>query len=147
MLYVGSFSIYREEEGRSTHFIYIAEADDPNSVVDVFKAGIKKTTKRSDTGIHGKIYLESIIEIGNMPPGGAMAFLQEIDYQDPGSTISCTLPGDSRGLESYGWSEDGKEPADDDDDIYEMTPLLTIPAPRKTKAPGGQVGFTKKRPR
>jgi hypothetical protein len=146
MLYVGSFSNYKELEGRSTHFIYIAEADDPNSVVDVFKAGIKKTTKQSDTCIHGKIYLESIIEINKVPPGGAMAFLQEIDYQDPGSTISCTLPGDSRGLESYGWSEDGKEP-NDDDDIYEMTPLLTIPALKKTKAPGGQIDFTKKRHR
>lgn len=148
MLYVGLFHIFKEEEGRRANFIYFAESDDPNGAVEIFKAGIRKTTKQADTGIYGKIYLESIVEIQKMPPGGAMAFLQEIDYQDPGSTISCTLPGDSTGLESYHWSEDGKEPGDDD--IYEMTPFLTIPAPKKTKAPVGRVckfDFRKKRPR
>ncbi|MCX5831179.1 MAG: hypothetical protein NT140_04720 [Deltaproteobacteria bacterium] len=134
MLYVGSFHNYKEEENRSAHFVYFAEADDPNGAVEIFKAGIAKVANQPDTSIHGKIYLESIVEVGSVPPGGAMAFLAEIDYQDPGSTISCVLPGDSCGLESYRWSEGDKE-------LDDMAPFLTIPAPV------GPVHFTKKRRR
>jgi hypothetical protein len=146
MLYIGQFQNYKEEENGGAYFVYFAEADNPDNAVEIFKAGITKTANQQDTGISGKVYLESIVEIGKVPTDGAMAFLHEIDYQDPSSTIICTLPGDSCGLESYHWAEDGQEP----DDIFEMTPFLIIPAPRKTKAPGGQVckfDFTKKRRR
>ena len=92
MLYVGSFYLYKEKESKSTHFIYFAEADDPKCAVEQFRVGIRKTTKQTDTGIYGEIYLHSIVEISKMPRGGAMAFLQEIDYRDPCSTLGNTGP-------------------------------------------------------
>ena len=129
MLYIGSFHNYRETEVLSAHFIYFAEADDPNGAVEIFKAGIKKMAEQSDTGITGMIFLESLIGIRKMPAEGVMAFFQEIDYQEPGSTITCTLPGDASGIESYYWSEDDKEPGD----IFEMAPFLTIPNTKKRR--------------
>jgi hypothetical protein len=129
MLYIGLFGFYNEEKSTSNHFVYFAEANDPDGAVEIFKAGIKRTAKKPNVNILGDIYLDSFIELTKLPRGGAMAFLQAMKEDEASSIVSCVNPGGTPGLAGYQWSKDDKEPDYNDP----LTPFLTIPAPKKRR--------------
>ena len=113
MLYLGHFSfdeVDSEENARHGYFSVVAEADDPDSAMDKFKALIKGNKNKG--GIFDKVlavYIDDIIEIPSVPEKGFITTFQSSDGEFPES-VSHSLPdAETDEIKAYGYAIDLKQ--------------------------------------